>query len=625
LFWALAAWIGLVCGLAEGLVTIVVWQLEHRLGSPDLWVNWHAPWLAPLSLAALLGGAGIVMSLLRTLVPRSVMFLAPFVLIALGVSSVVSAVPGMHVWAVRLLSLGLAVRLGRYASFGSTRFVNLVRRSIPFVAATWAVLFVTTGVIPATGEARALAWNAKPGPNAPNVLLVVLDTVRADDLSLHGYGRPTTTHLERWARRGVRFDQARSTTSFTLGTHASLFTGCWMSETSARANAPLDGSRRTLAEHLRDRGYATAGFVGNMFYGSAHYGLDRGFLHYHDTPGNVTRRVTPREFLRASRLGASTLTALELKWRIFAPMQHRSLGASEINREALKWLDTARGEKRPFFLFVNYFDAHSPYRLPSEAPQPYSQITSDRLQARMKQLQACQGRSDRSSGATTSRELRELETEVHESMRNAYDDGIAWIDRQLNALLRGLESRGVLENTIVVITSDHGEMLGEHGLVGHGNTLYRQVVHVPLVVLGSPRMGVPRDSVVTRPVSVRDTPATILDLLHDPYAARFPGQSLARFWTAAAGDDDSLVLSEIEHMPWQRRNGRMAPAFGPMWLVTDDGWSFHRQDHETLGVREQLYNLVDDPGEERDLADDPKHSDRLAALRLRLNVEIEGQ
>ena len=121
-----------------------------------------------------------------------------------------------------------------------------------------------------------------PPANSPNVLLIVLDTVRADHLSLYGYERPTTPNLERLAKRGIRFDNARATAPWTLPSHASMFTGHWPHELGAKWMTPLRGNLPTLAEYLGAHGYATAGFVANVVYCSQETGLARGFTHYED-------------------------------------------------------------------------------------------------------------------------------------------------------------------------------------------------------------------------------------------------------------------------------------------------------------------------------------------------------
>jgi arylsulfatase A-like enzyme len=582
--------------------------------------------MAPLALGVSFLGLGMLMGPARWVAPRALARLAPIGLVALGSWSILATIPGLNSWVLVGLVLAIGYRLGRRARFDSAAFRRLARISFPALAGLWLARFVATGVVPTASEAWSLRMGPEPPAGAPNVLLVVLDTVRADNLSLHGYHRPTSPRLAERASRGVRFDQARATSPYTLGTHASLFTGHWMSRTSARVNAPLDGSRPTLAEHLRGRGYATGGFVGNIFYGSAHYGLDRGFLRYLDIPGNITRRVTPREFLRSSRLGESLLTRFEMKWRLLAPMQRLRLDADQLNREALAWVDSARPHGRPFFLFLNYFDAHSPYSLPADAPQPFSPTTADRLEARLGQLERAEERLEAQArpAPAAEAEVTALRAEVASALRGSYDDGIAYIDRKLDELLEGLDRRGLLDNTLVVVTADHGEMLGEHRVIGHGKSLDRQVVHVPLVISGPRRNPPPAGRVVSRPVSVRDIPATVLDLIGDPDPGRFPGRSLARHWLAGAvaEEDDGPVLSEMEHLSWRPHTPRIPAAFGPLWLLTEGRWSYHRRDHETLGRQERLFELVEDPGEDRDLAADPAHRATLESFRSRLQTAL---
>ena len=154
-------------------------------------------------------------------------------------------------------------------------------------------------------EHRALRRLPAAIPGAPNVLLIVLDTVRADALSLYGYDRDTSPNLVRLARGGVRFEQARATAPWTLPSHASMFTGRWPHQLDIGTFRPLDARSPTLAEVLGARGYVTAGFVANPIFCHADYGLARGFLHYEDIP------VSPLEILRSTLLGERLLKIID--------------------------------------------------------------------------------------------------------------------------------------------------------------------------------------------------------------------------------------------------------------------------------------------------------------------------
>ncbi len=616
--WAFCGWIGFVSGLLESGLHLGWRHFGPRVGDPNLWVNWHKPWMAPLALATYGFALGIVASLFAQITPRTTVRSIPYAVICMGVWSILGVIPGLAIWAVWLLCAGVSVRLGSIARFDSIGFRRVATRSLPYMGGLWLLLFVGTGVYPTVRESWALTTTPCPQGNQPNVLMVVLDTVRADNLSMYGYDRETSPNLKRWSSRGVRFENARSTSPFTLGTHTSLFTGLMMSQTSAGVSSPLDNQRRTLAEELRDRGYATAGFTGNIFYGSAQYGLDRGFLHYHDIPGNILRRVTIRELLRSCQLGDSLITYLERRWKILAPMQRMRLEAGELNREALTWVDDNSDSKRPFFLFLNYFDAHSPFRLPGYAPQPYSRVSIEVLKKKMEQLERLEERHDKDPDEVEPDELLKLRTEVNAFIKDAYDDGITWVDRKLDELLQELDRRGILKNTLVVITADHGEMLGEHNMIGHGNNLDRQVVHVPLMIMGPESLKIPAGLQIEQPVSLKDVPATIMGLLGKGGANPLPGKSLSNLWTGAGGEQEPVV-TEVEHMPWLERTPRMPVGYGPMWLMTERNWSYRRQNHEKQGMQEQLFNIESDPGELRDLADDPDHQAQLLTLRARLD------
>ena len=216
-----------------------------------------------------------------------------------------------------------------------------------------------------------------PPSDSPNVLLLVLDTVRADRMSLYGYERRTTPVLERLAERGIRFDEARATAPWTLPSHASFFTGRWPHELDVQWLTPLRGNFPTLSEYLGSRGYATAGFVANTLYCSYETGLDRGFTHYDDY---VLEKLMPLRtawlvdhFMQlVSDLGVYVGRTLDVG--PFRPMQEswiaslfvvdRRKDAGSVQREFVHWLSQRRKPARPFFAFLNFYDAHAPYVLP---------------------------------------------------------------------------------------------------------------------------------------------------------------------------------------------------------------------------------------------------------------------
>ena len=315
------------------------------------------------------------------------------------------------------------------------------------------------------------------------MLLVVLDTVRADRLSLYGYSRPMSPALDQLGRRGIRFDEARATAPWTLPSHASMFTGRWPFELDVRWATPLRGRFPTVAEYLASHGYATAGFAANTAYCSYDTGLDRGFTHFEDYGLDV---CTPQFWRMASLadLGCGQLSILGL-WltRSFpAGRLHARLepllkwltdpgrkNAGSINRNFLDWLSYRRDQDRPFFAFLNYFDAHSPY-LPPEGAGFRFGVRPRTLDDYLLLIELWIT-IDKSTLTPHYRDL----------ISDCYDSCLAYLDQRLGELFDNLQRRGVLDRTVVIVTADHGEELGEHRLFDHGESLYRPEIRVPLL------------------------------------------------------------------------------------------------------------------------------------------------
>jgi arylsulfatase A-like enzyme len=461
-------------------------------------------------------------------------------------------------------------------------------------------------------EHRASAALPPPRAGAPNVLLVVWDTVRAGHLSLHGYGRPTSPHLARLAARGVRFDRAFSTAPWTLPSHGSLFTGRWPHELTADWSVPLDANDPTLAEYLAAHGYDTAGFVANLDYCSRETGLSRGFAHYEDYPIDLLDAVT-----RYTGIGSriDLLTPGSVINRLLKPYRgdafdaiprakEHAKDAAAVDRSFLAWLSRRRSADRPFFAFLNFNDAHSPYEVPDpSAPafglRPVSYL--DRLTLRS---------WDTLDKATLSRAHVQMATDL-------YDESIRHLDHRLGVLLSDLSTRGVLDDTIVIVASDHGEHLGDHLLFAHGCSLYRQLVGVPLVIAGPARLGLPTGRVVDATMSLRDIPATVVDLLGLADASPFPGRSLARFWRPEGpATVDEPILMETSRPIGLMNQGREPVARGPMKAIVAEGMHYIR----TADGREELYVLRTDPEETSDLAAYPFAAESLRQLRARLSA-----
>jgi arylsulfatase A-like enzyme len=260
----------------------------------------------------------------------------------------------------------------------------------------------------------------------PNVLLITLDTTRYDRLSFYGYSRQTSPHLDALAERAVVYERGVAASSWTLPSHASIFTGKFPSSHGAdydeegplRLTAAIAGPEEwdryrarglsseetTLAELLREKGYRTGAVVGGPWMKRV-FGLDRGFEHYDDDGiGDVNGRL-----------------------------------ASEVTTAALAFLENVGGD--PFFLFLNYFDPHGPYQAPAPFGGTFGLEPGDR-----------------------------------------YDEEILYMDHHIGRLVDGMERLGIFDDTLIVVTADHGELLGEHGKMGHGATLYEEEIRVPFLV-----------------------------------------------------------------------------------------------------------------------------------------------
>lgn len=621
----LAAWFGLLAGLTEVAILSGKRFLLHRL----IGTGHHVVWMTPVGELLVLAMPGLALCLLTWLRPGIVPLRAGTWLFAfLGFLGVLLLFPGLHPYATLLLAAGLALQTARFVAAHPRGFMNLIRRTTPWLALL--VVGLASGVYGwrAWAEHRVLARLPAAPPGTPNVLLIVLDTVRAQSMSLYGYERPTTPQLELVARGGLRFDRALSTAPWTLPAHASLFTGHFAHALSAGWETPLDDTHSTLAEALRGRGYATAGFVANKFFCGSETGLGRGFARYEDyfisvgqvlansLPGRLMKDdhwrglimgVSPKpaekgavEPRRESRErpqgpGLARLTGAFRRW-LFGHENRERKTAARVNEDFLRWLSDA--DRRPFFAFLNYFDAHNPY----VAPPPFD----GRFQR--------SGTPPPSSGPPT----RRVSPEDMRAEKDAYDGAVAYLDDQVGQLLRELQGRGILQNTLVIVTSDHGEEFGEHGLEGHGKTLYWEVLHVPLVI--SYPQHVPAGGSVGDPVSLRDIPATVMDIVEPGGETVFPGRSLAGYWTESTSNRESAdpVLSEADFTP-------SLPEWFP--LSKGDMKSIVYEEYHYIkngDGREEIFDYTNDPWEQRDLADALEGKRQIQQFRAILDSFTNG-
>ncbi|MEO8200429.1 MAG: sulfatase [Gemmatimonadota bacterium] len=567
----------MVTGLVEG----ISWLIKQRIWGEIIRMSVHVIWMDPVANLIWVGLPGVLLALTALACPRWLRWRAAMgILVFFSSLSLVLLFTSMNRLVVLVVCLGLAVRASRLMTNRRDSLLRLVRRSLPVLAAL--VVACAAGI---GGWRRWYEYRARHGlpaarAGAPNVLLIILDTVREQNLSAYGYERPTTPFLEHFAAEGTRFDLALAPAPWTLPSHGSIFTGRRPTSLGTVRNEPLDDRYPTISEALAAHGYSTGGFVANLAYCPRELGLSRGFHHYEDYPMSLGTLVY------ASRLGRVLMEFQRVQNLVgFHDILWRK-NAAEVTGEFLRWQE--HQQTHPFFAFLNYFDAHQPYIPPEPFRSRFTTITRPYVPRDV----------DVNFSDMTGDEIQWSEQQ--------YDGSLAAMDHSLGQLMSTLKSRGVLDNTIVIITADHGEHFGDHRKVSHGNSLYRQLLEVPLIIRYPAR--VPAGRVVSEPVSLADLPRTVLDMaaLSDPYG--FPGYSLNRYIKHdSTFDPNAIVLSE---MPALELPGATSLVQGNYHFIQ---WFEHPR---------QLFNLVEDPLETRDLAATPEGIRQIAKFNRAL-AEIQ--
>jgi choline-sulfatase len=366
----------------------------------------------------------------------------------------------------------------------------------------------------------------------PAVLLLTIDTCRADRLSCYGYEHLHTVHLDALAAEGVLFEKARTCVPITLPSHVSIMTGAYPAFHGVRENGYYKAadSLVTLAEIFKEAGYATAAFVG-AFPLESRFNLNQGFDHYGDAFGD-------REGLGRAGLGGVSIF-------------YQERPAGEVNAEFFRWLDDARGE--PFFAWLHYFDPHQPH----EMRPPYDSM--------------CAGRP--------------------------YDAEIAYVDECVGKLRQELQRRGLLERTVLAVTSDHGEALGEHGELTHALLLYDSTLRVPMIIRCPQSMGL--QTRVSLPVRTVDLAQTLLELAGVGPTSRLQGSSLV---PAMRGH----TISEEDHY-YETFYGKLHFGWSVLLGYQKGDWKY------VHGPSPELYDVSRDGGESDNLVD--AHPEVAAELR----------
>jgi arylsulfatase A-like enzyme len=374
---------------------------------------------------------------------------------------------------------------------------------------------------PAVGSRRGSA----------NVVLITIDTLRADHLRCYGYGEIETPNIDGLARRGYLFEQALSVASITAPSHATILTGTYPMYHGVRDNGnyALAPNSLTLAEILKGKGFSTAAFV-SSFVLERRFGIDQGFDTYDSNFEG----------------GASQFKGGVRQW-MGHEFDNFERNAALTNEAVFPWLQ--RNGKRRFFLWVHYFDPHHDYT----PPEPWATNYKDR----------------------------------------PYDGEIAFADEQLGHLLHELDRVGAAENSLIVVTADHGEGLGEHEKT-HGLTLFDPLIRVPLIVV--PPKGINKGKRIQRQVVTVDILPTILDLVGVEIPEHVQGSSLRSLMQGGddLGEAPPPAYSETHRYERPYRGGILRAIRTPRWKLTT---------REREGER-ALYDLRNDPKEKRNVMSD---------------------
>jgi arylsulfatase A-like enzyme len=606
----------MVAGLVEGAGLLVFQRINWRSWGPMMHVSKAIIWVSPLVDLLFFVLLALLVTLLAAVIPRlnavrTIVSLLAF----LTIYDWLTLTARLSHWSCALLALGVAAAFNRWFGKRETGMLKRCKQATPWLIVGWVVAFVAIQGGEWIVERRTVARLPAADAGSPNVLIIVVDTLRADHLSSYGYARQTSPEIDRIAKEGVRFENAIAPSSWSLPSHASLLTGRYPFDHVMQNVEPMPWlgwdkeSLRgfpTLGEMLQKRGYRTGAFSANRVYFTSNVGLGRGFIHFEDyfhSPADCfVRTLFGREFARIylSRSDKSLVRRI-LRHMGFTSLLDRDTEGWEknggargvrkragvVNDELSRWIDTDKGQQHPFFAFLNYMDAHDPYGAPASYPKP---------------------------------------SWDHGTVTDQYDEGVSYADHYLGLLMQSLQQRRLMDHTLVIITSDHGESLGEHGLHFHASALYRELIRVPLIIWYPGH--VPPGLQITTPVTNVAIPATIMDLLGGELDARspgeviFPGPALNELWqNSHAALRWPHPLAELAQNAINPQKAAVPTAAdGPMQSLVTADW--HLIVHKNHG--EQLYRWNTDPGEADNLINTPEGRAEAAALRLELDALTKG-
>jgi arylsulfatase A-like enzyme len=460
----------------------------------------------------------------------------------------------------------------------------------------------------------------------PNIILIVMDTARADHLSCYGYHRKTTPNIDEIAKHGVLYQNAFTPAPWTPPSHASIFTGKYPSHhKTIGKDVSFNTENTSLAEILGEHGYHTVGITCCQILGPGS-NFEKGFSEYVELKERVLgnskfRRLLLKEVIRKFIHGRDACTGM----------------ATEVIKNFLR-----NRQKRPLFLFVNYFTCHTPY----EPPRPFRKQfcrscsgskfyfqeylankilgkTTEKLSDSDLNVEKLKWIASGGGGLSFAARETSISEKEWEVVKSWYDGEMAYLDFQIGNLGDFLVESDLFDDTLLMITSDHGESFGEHGLAVHPLGLYDNVIHVPLIVC-CPSI-ISREKRVSSLVSTIDIFPTLLEVAGINSQPAIQGRSLYPFENRRIHD---FVCAEYGGLHGGGFAGlkawKISPATRERLGKIDRGCKCIRNTalkYIWSPLKEELYDLLDDPSEEKNIAE--QHPEMVTSLKERLQKTVD--
>lgn len=411
-------------------------------------------------------------------------------------------------------------------------------------------------------------WGGSTSKNR-NAILVTIDCLRADHLSCYGYERKTTPFMDYLAAKGIKFENAFANGPFTVASFPSILASAYPLEICNQI--PLSPDVVLISEVLQRKGIKTAAVHSNPYL-STFYGYNRGWNYFQDFCHSIPHNKNlKRSSFRSAAKQCLPKKILEFYYffKIFLGFTHIPyVDAETITRYSIAWL--SKNKNRPFFLWIHYMDIHEPYwTLNVKFERKYSKKVSRLTQTKIW--------NDMSKGKLNFKSIRKV--------IDIYDDKLSYIDKCVEKLFNILDSEGLIESTLIILTADHGQEFLDHGCFGHTARFYDEILHVPLILFG-PRA---KRQINRNLVSLLDVAPTILSFYGITVPVDYRGHNLLSKFT------NPFIISEAAH---NEKFKEFSSNF-KTYAVRTLHWKFIR--HESYC---ELYNLEKDPKETENVLDD---------------------